>query len=113
MAKKERFNAIQRKYLRMKKPLSPNGESGEETPKFNKIQSKYLTGINASPAFSAEAIHESPAVSPVDGIGFEEADGERGLPTARQQIKKAPAVSPFAAMTSGGPREPDTAAFPA
>ena len=49
MSKKEHFNTVQRKYLQRETTLSPAGESVAEAPKFNKIQSRYLDGINASP----------------------------------------------------------------
>ncbi len=53
MSKAVLFNNIQRKYLQKEKSLSQAGESEAETPKFNKIQKKYLKGIDASPAGSA------------------------------------------------------------
>ena len=53
MSRKDLFNAVQRKYLKTENSLSPVGESEQTAPKFNRIQSKYLDGIDALPADTA------------------------------------------------------------
>ena len=54
MSRKDLFNAVQRKYLKTENSLSPMGESEQNAPIFNRIQSKYLSGLDEPSDRTAE-----------------------------------------------------------